>query len=448
MPSDIYRLSRETDSRERDNPPHPLPPLNMFVSSPDIGMMDIRWDNPSLITGNGMFTIYGVNIYRSYDSQWSNYTKINVNPVGSLFYRDSTQNQLVSNDDVTNNFTAFGSNSPNGQYVIKVDNFPIVKDGTQAVVADHPSDVVLRIDGVIVPVASVRGFEGEVLLNQARVWDSVNRKLIQPVLPTGTSTVTLTYQYNTTIISAKLNQRIFYKITSVGEDSEGNPVETPVNNVEGVSAFEFEKLDYIWKEAIRRNRWILEQGGEAVKLFIRKWMGVRCECYSYTHRQAENDCLLCFGTGIQGGYEGPFDILISPQDGERRVEINPNGMNVLQQYEVWTGPTPLLSQRDFVVKQNNDRYSIGGVSIPSNRGNVLQQHFAIGYFDESVVRYQVPANADALANLAYPQTRYTNWESAGEEGFVYPQITDNTDPQIQKPAQDRGRTPTYGRIVR
>ena len=451
MPNETYRLSRETDPRERDDPRTPIAPLNMFVTSPDVGMMDVRWDNPALILGNGKWTVLGVNLYRSSDSQWATYTKVNTVPIGTTFFRDSTQNQAVLNEDVSGMMTARGADHPEGLYIIQVPN-PIVKEGSQAIPANVPSDVVVKIDGVAVPVRSVNGATGEVFLNQARIWDKVTRKLVTPVLPTLSSVVTMSYRFNTTLLTGKIGQRTFYKLTTVVDDGTGAQIETPLKGVEGVSAHEIEKLDYIWKEGIRRNRWILEQGGEAVKLFIRKWVGVRCACYSDVHKQAENDCLNCFGTSIQGGYEGPYDILIAPQDGERRIELTQNGMQVLHQYEVWTGPTPMVSQRDFIVRQNNDRYSIGAVNVPSNRGNILQQHFMIGYFGEKDIRYKVPANAEMLANLAYPQTRqHGGFGKPGAEGTVYPQINDNTNTGEEKARdgmQDRGRSPTYGRIVR
>jgi len=43
----------------------PLPPKNPQVVSPYvIGMLDIRWEDPSVLARNAGFTIVGVNIYR------------------------------------------------------------------------------------------------------------------------------------------------------------------------------------------------------------------------------------------------------------------------------------------------------------------------------------------------------------------------------------------------
>jgi len=168
-------------------------------------------------------------------------------------------------------------------------------------------------------------------------------------------------------------------------------METPLEYAVVTSNAEIEKIDYIWREAVRRNQWILTQGGERVKAFIRKHAGPMCSCYDGdTYKQPKGDCLICFGTGFVGGYEGPYDVVFAPDDADRSVEQQQNGSTVTHSYEVWTGPSPLFTQRDFIVKLNGERYSIGGVRMPTNRGMVLQQHFNIGHIDEGDIRYRVP----------------------------------------------------------
>ena len=192
---------------------------------------------------------------------------------------------------------------------------------------------------------------------------------------------------------------MFYRVTTVGIPVEcdithvqpQDLVETPLESATATSSYEIEKLDFMWKEAIRRNRWILEQGGERVKMFLRKNVGVPCPCApNDIHKQPRNDCPRCFGTGILGGYEGPYETIIAPDDAERRIAQKDIGRTLEHTYEVWTGPAPLLSMRDFLVKLNGDRYSVGPVRFPSNRGMVLQQHFNIGHLDEQDIRYRVP----------------------------------------------------------
>jgi hypothetical protein len=205
------------------------------------------------------------------------------------------------------------------------------------------------------------------------------------------------------------------------------------------SNFEVEKQDWIWREAVRRNRWILDQGGERVKVFIRKAVGPRCPCYnSTTHHQPQGDCLICYGVGVVGGYEGPYDIIIAPDDAERKVSQKDTGRTVEHIEDVWTTATPLLSQRDFIRKINGQCYAIGSVRMPSNRGMLLQQHFSMGIFDEKDIRTRVPLDNPNrfLANRIQPTVPPLNSPA---------QVTDK--PGIPDERELRGRTIAWENIV-
>ncbi len=198
------------------------------------------------------------------------------------------------------------------------------------------------------------------------------------------------------------------------------------------SSREIEKLDWIWREAVRRNQWILQQGGERVKVFIQKTVGETCSCHYHTHKQGLNDCLICYGVGIVGGFEGPYNVTIAPDDAERRLNHTDRGRNQEHAYEVWTGPSPLLSQRDFLVKINGERYSIGGVRMPSNRGMLLQQHFNIGSIDSKDIRCRIPLDRFRSVLEITPST--PNYLGPSE-------ITDK--PAIPDERELRGRSKTW-----
>jgi len=169
----------------------------------------------------------------------------------------------------------------------------------------------------------------------------------------------------------------------------------------------------------------------------------------------------CYGTGFVGGYEGPYESIIAPDDAERKITQTPQGRRKEHSYEVFTGPSPVLTQRDFVVKQTNERYSIGPVRRPSNRGNQLQQHFTIGYIDEGDIRYRVPI--DGTSDLPYPETRYSYRQaptlSVDGEGYRPPSIAPDRPPYTVEPdaetpmgtdkdgwdksREQRGRTPAW-----
>jgi hypothetical protein len=460
----------------------PLPPQNGQVSSTfQPGTLDIRWDDPNLLAGNSVFTIVGVNIYRSDVSDRGPYVRINEFPVGGTFYRDQTQNIFLREVvDWNSAWISKGDSANNRRWTFHTLN-PIVKKVAQAAYgqptyADGPSDVTLYVDGVETAVEDVFGPNGEVTLINLPEFNPVTEKMDLALLPIGASTaVEIAYYTNRNFVRSERYGHLFYRLSTVVIDTTtpSGYRETPLTYCPPLSTVNVETMDYIWKEAVRRNHWILQQGGERVKVFIRKQSGIPCTCRLDDRRveysqQPSQRCLTCFGTGFVGGYEGPYDTIMAPDDAERRISQGPWGRRVEHTYEVWTGPFPLLTQRDFVVKQTNERYSIGPVRRPSNRGNLLQQHFNIASLDEQDIRYSVPI--DGVDLLTWPQTRYgkpyypllphdgampisppyNNGEAPIQDPFPeggeqqVPQETDKGN--IPAERQQRGRSPAWENI--
>jgi hypothetical protein len=436
---------RKRKQIEQQNPSHPLPPKNVEVLwafyAPNNGV-DIRWDDPSELGGHSDWDILGVNIYRSTDSEYGPYEKLNDNPIGSTFWRDETEKRHVEKEDVSDRFEARGDQNEQGRWIFKTKHFPVVKPNTNDTPASHPSDVQVWIDGTEVIPKTVDGETGEVELSTAYRYSKKRNQREDPVLPDPDSTVECSYTFNTNLLKRRHHQRMFYRVTTVGQRHWDNQIrETPLEDTEGETIHHMEDMGYIWKEGVRRNGWILDQSGERVKVFIRKYMGEKCECYDYEYKSSRNDCPSCYGTGIKGGYEGPYDITLAPMNAEKKIEWTERGLNLEQSYDTWTGPSPLLNQRDFVVKQNNDRMGITGVKLPTNRGNILQQHFNLEMMDAEDVRYEVPVTG--TENLTYPETR-SHLPEDDPTDVRHPQITE--DENTPDGREDRGRTVTYENI--
>jgi hypothetical protein len=444
--ADVGQRDRTPQLLELTKLPWPAPPLNLFMLDGTRGVIDLRWDDPAILTLNSRFHLLGVNVYRSFDSEFGPYERITDLPIGSTFWRDQTDNELIVEEDVTDKFILFGDCSASGgdvpRYVFKTLHQPIVAEGSRNIPTNNTRDVWVYVDGVQVRVLKVFGNTGEVEIDSNTYTDVGRQQLIKPVLPTQQSRVTCTYRYPRSFLRTDLSQRIFYRVTTVGVPTGCNLslvtpqdlIETPLEHAAATNTFETEKLDYIWREAIRRNRWILQQGGERVSVFLRKNVGLPCPCVSFHHKQAQADCLSCFGTMIVGGYEGPYEIIVAPDDAETAIRQTEHGRTTVHTYEVWTGPTPLLSQRDFILKINGDRYSIGPVRMPSNRGNLLQQHFSIGSFDDKDIRYKVLAG-DPIKYAA------TQFGPSGPELEAGRDITDK--PGIGDERELRGRTKAW-----
>jgi len=449
----------------------PSPPENVqVVTDYQIGVLDIRWDDPSILQKNTAYQIVGVNVYRSDVSDRGPYHRINPYPLGGTFFRDQTENEKVVNEVVQwdSSWVNRGESANSRRWMLRT-SCPIVKNPVHApfqkpTPANSPLDVMVTVDGKISQVSNVFGPTGEITLVNTTCFNPTTEKTHFPELPNpdGSSTVLITYWRNRNHIRSGLDAKIWYRLTTVALDATtpSGLIETELKYTEPVTNINVEKMDYIWRRAIQMNNWILEQGGERVKVFIRKQSGIRCPCTldergKEYNKQPNNRCLLCYGTGICGGYEGPYEIIVCGEDSPRAIPQTPWGRHVDNAYDVWFGPSPAVTQRDFIVKQTNERYSIGPVQRPSNRGVFLQQHFPIRYLDEGDVRYCVPI--DGVSTLPWPQTRLIHdpdvlYPVLGtryaplEDGAraVMPMETEKaTEPDE---TEQRGRTPVWENI--
>lgn len=390
------------------HPTAPRSPLNIQVTSAfETGVHNIRWDPPTNIKENSSYDVIGVNIYRSDDSEFGPYKRVNKYPISGTFFQDRTKNCLF--EEVIRP-ECVSKDPPGGERWFIKTSHPIVKKDGQAIPANSPEDVEVYIDGEKAIVLRVFGQTGTIQLDTTDYFDASTESAVPATLPGDDSEIIVKYRRSENLVQSGLERKSFYRITTVALSQEGNNLylETPLRWAEPHNKFEVETIDYIWKEGVRRNNWILEQGGERVKFFIKKTFGIPCYCtfdvkqVSFA-KQPHNRCGLCLGVGILGGYTGPFEGIIAPDDAERKVAQSEYGRNKVHTYDTWTGPAPLLTQRDFIVKQTNERYSIGPVRRPNNRGNILQQHFNMNYLDEGDIRYQMPITG--IEKLPWPQCR-------------------------------------------
>lgn len=443
---------REPSLLELTKTPWPVPPLNLFLTSAyRPGAYDLVWTDPSELSLNSRFQLCGVNVYRSFDSEFGPYDRLNEFPIGSTFVQDLTDNVLVMDEEVTDDqwiMRGYGASAElaSPRYVFRTSQYPIVKEGSQKLPTSSVGDVEVRIDGVPVKVLSVLGEAGEIEVDPNHYPNVALQSRDPSILPDPGTKVTVTYRYTRSFLRTDLAQRVFYRVTAVGHllASECGPsdptelLETPLDRAAFTSNFEIEKIDYIWREAVRRNHWILDQGGERVKVFLRKQVGLPCSCRYVGYNQPLNDCLKCYGTGILGGYEGPYDIILAPDNGEKKISQRDTGRTVEHTYDFWTGPSPLLSQRDFIVKLNGERYSIGAIQVQSNRGMVLQQNGMLGHLDEKSIQYRVPIDNPSryAANQVQPAIPPLNSPA---------QITDK--PNIPDERELKGRSIAWENIT-
>lgn len=426
----------------------PLSPMNLIITSPynNVGVTDIRWDNPRILPQNSGLQILGCNVYRSADTPYGPYEKVNTTPVTVLFFRDETKETLVTNEDATPSLKI--DNEPDGRWLIYAQKKPIIIPGTNGRPTNRIQDVLIEIDDgdgnfLQMPAFAVNGISGEIELINRPVFNNDVQQIIPSRLPKPPNgRVRISYRYLEHLVLTVLNQRLYYKVTTVAVDPKDPAltIETPLEEISERSGFDIEMIDYIWREAILRNRWKLEQGGERVKLFLRKWMGQICPSHQKNYGQSYNDCLLCYGSNIVGGYSGPYDAIVAPPETEKSVELADMGLHIRYDWASWTTDYPLLNERDIVVRQNNERYVIGPVNPQGSRGAIHQQHFTMSYIDQGDIRYRIPiTGGETEVPPSYDEYR----EPAPTQAS--PVI--NNKPEIPKERIIKGKTVTWENIT-
>jgi len=376
-------------------PRFPESPSDVSIYNPGIlYAVDLTFSDPKQEGNNSVFNIQGVNVYRSYDDINGPYTLLNAQPLQVGYYRDEHKISQIT-EDVTNKFKYKGDN-PRKEWIIQLDNKPVINNIVYTQFSEG-QDILVNIDGQDIRPLKADGARGLVWLNTYPVYDPISHISTQPILPHSGSSVTCKYFYVSNFVQNNLNRRIYYKITTRGFDPDASEYfETPLAVAKTLALEEMSFADPIWQEAMRRNYFILEQGGERVKLYLRKWAGTPCPNNSPTHKSTLNDCVICFGTGYIGGYNGPYDLIIAPPDEAKALEATPEGLKPSFTFETFTGPSPLISQRDFIVRKNGDRFSIGAVNLTTVSGAPLQQRFSVALLSSRDIRYSVPLNPELV----------------------------------------------------
>src|SRR4030042_14838 len=236
----------------------PLGPKSVHATSPYlIGVIDIRWDPPTTYAEHNGMTVLGVNVYRSFDTPEGLYTKLNDNPIGALYFRDETREVWVDQEDLVSGGRLLAGTNANGDWVVHTYNKPIVIPGTNGEIANHPKHVKVDIRPTsldsfqTVPAFKVFGETGEIFLINRKVFNHQYNRLDPPVLPVLSSggEIRVSYTHINNWIQLDAHRKVYYKCTTVAIDGTNDSlIETPLNEVDAVSLYDMEKIDWVRSE--------------------------------------------------------------------------------------------------------------------------------------------------------------------------------------------------------
>ena len=403
----------------RYNYPNPVPPRNFRIYfSYQTGNFDLYWDNPLTDPKNSTHVVTGVNLYRSVDSSEGPWTLVNDTPIQVDFYHDESKNTEVSGEIVSQANLSLHDNNA----FIKTANKPLIVGESDQEYLFNSNDITVTIDGNSVAVKNIEPHTGEIELYVDPVYDPVFERFINFPVPTAQTEIKVSYTYNSLFLQEynEVDQRIFYKLTSVSSEKETLLDEAPIGSYQDLDA-----MYYIWENAISKNHFMLDQAGEEVNFFIQKSAGERCDNHDIVDRNLWDDsvyrsCEVCYGSGFIGGYIGPFKARIAPFDTSTTYNRSNKGSKRTKTQATWTINKPVLRQGDVLLRQNGERYIIGPVQRKEPNGVLVQQNFELHIIQPT----------DLIYKITVP----------GTPG-IYPKPD---KPNIPDHKESKGKSPTFG----
>lgn len=396
------------------------------------GIRDLSWENdpnPDVI---------GYAPFRSED-RGSNWKRLVDYVVPGARFRDETRLEEVIYTVKPEDWVSQGGD---GTWVFRVPHRPLYADVVlgRALLASLPEHAQVWIDNKPLLPARIDALRGDVWLPNAfgLTRDMDWRERMFPQAGEG-SVVQVRYQRLANYVEITPDSRSYYTVVPILSSGQlAHQPGTPGTQV--VNTLEVDKMDFMQAEMVRRNAWLLEQAGEPVHLLMRRTKGLPCGCIN--GGQARTGCAICYETGIQGGYYGPYDVLFLDPDSEATREVMEGGVKVTRSSRSFLGPSPVIQSGDLLVRRNGERLVIGPIVYKSPRGVLLQQDYTVERISSGDTRYKVPVRPPNL-----PMAYNPSFESKpGPEGE--PVVTPTTDPTKvwENPQVPVGRTTTFGNI--
>jgi hypothetical protein len=173
------------------------------------------------------------------------------------------------------------------------------------------------------------------------------------------------------------------------------------------SQFGPNSLEWYFLSIREKDKWLLNQSGERILLYKRRYEGQRCPLWdSVRGTSAQHSDKVCYGTGwiapdanltgpdIGGPYYGffqPIEIVVSLlSSGPEDLALTDYGQQRIFKPHSWTAHEPLITPGDVFQRRNGTKFIVTEVFLRRWKHYVLHQDLNLSEIERGSILYQMP----------------------------------------------------------
>ena len=187
-------------------------------------------------------------------------------------------------------------------------------------------------------------------------------------------------RYEDKTLGKNPNTVYWYKVSTVYLNKDNKWVEGPLS---APVIYRVNNTNKWFNKINERNLWILKNTGQLFDLYTRKMDGKKCpKCYDKVRgRASDHMCTICYGTGVEGGYEPMFQLYVRQKPATQSLDIGNAGFQLNHSPGAWTISTVELKNRDILINPQGKIFQVTSSHINQAAGYLFHQELQLKEYD-------------------------------------------------------------------
>jgi hypothetical protein len=184
------------------------------------------------------------------------------------------------------------------------------------------------------------------------------------------------------------NTTYWYKVSTVYLNKAGKLIE---GNLSSPIMYQVNNTNRWFKKINERDMWILKNTGQLFDLYKRKTDGKKCpKCYDTVRGNAgDGSCNICWGTGIEGGYEPVFKLFLRQKPAQTSLDVSTQGLVYKHTPGAWTISSVEIKNRDLLINPQGILFSVLNSNINQAAGVLFHQELQLIELDPNDPLYKM-----------------------------------------------------------